>query len=122
MDDSLLQHKEDLMPGAYFGEVMSSGVRTHLITATAMTHCDIAYFEDEDYLAAQVRFEYYTANHKFITILRAFYMELSFIKFWFFVDFIIRLCGRYYILSLINLLCINYLSYVCHCRLSRNHS
>lgn len=76
MDDSLLQHKEDLMAGAYFGEVMSSGLRTHLITATAMTHCDIAYFEDEDYLAAQVRFKFYTANHhKFITISRAFYTE-----------------------------------------------
>ena len=44
------------MAGAYFGEVVSSGVRTHLFTATAMTHCDLVYFEDEDYLAAQVRF------------------------------------------------------------------
>ena len=33
-------------------------------------------FEDEDYLAAQVRFKLYTANHhKFITISRAFYTE-----------------------------------------------
>lgn len=78
MDESLLQHTEDLMAGAYFGEVMSSGVRTHLITATAMTHCDIAYFEDEDYLAAQVRFEFYSANHKFVRVLRASYTELTF--------------------------------------------
>ena len=50
-----LQQKENLMAGAYFGEVVSSGVRMHLFTATAMTHCDLVYFEDEDYLAAQVR-------------------------------------------------------------------
>ena len=54
------------MAGSYFGEVMSSGTRTNLITATAMTHCDIVYFVDEDYLAAQVRFHNFFFYCKFI--------------------------------------------------------
>jgi CRP-like cAMP-binding protein len=50
-----LQYERDLGPGEYFGEAVLSGVRTRSITAIAMTSCDLVSFEDDDFLAAQVR-------------------------------------------------------------------
>jgi hypothetical protein len=50
-----LQYERDLGPGEYFGEAVLSGVRTRSITVIAMTACDLVSFEDDDFLAAQVR-------------------------------------------------------------------
>ena len=51
-----LQYEEDLIAGEYFGEAVLSGVRTRMITALAMTPCDLISFEDDDFLSAQVRY------------------------------------------------------------------
>lgn len=50
-----LRYEEDLVAGEYFGEAVLSGVRTRMITALAITPCDLISFEDDDFLAAQVK-------------------------------------------------------------------
>ena len=49
-----MQHVEDLFPGELVGETALAGLSTRLLTARAITDCDLAVIECEDFDSAGV--------------------------------------------------------------------